>query len=146
MLEQKIYTDYVAAMKAKDKPRIDFLSFLRADIQNAAIAAKKDTLGDQETLQVLSKQKKRLEDAKATVPGDKTDFLNELDYQIGIVNEYLPAALNQEELNALVAQVIADTGAVTLKDMGKVMKEALARVGVRGDSKKINDIVRAKLG
>lgn len=144
-LEEKIYQDYVSAMKARDKARSDFLNFIRADIKNAAIAAKKDKLDDNEVLSVISKQKKKLEDAKEIAGSAKEDFIKEVDFQIAILNEYLPKVLSDEELAAVVSQAISDTGAATMKDMGRVMKEVLAKVGVRAEPKKINEIVRAKL-
>ena len=145
-VEEKIYQDYVTAMKAKDKPRFDFLNYLRAEIKNAAITAKKDKLDDNESLAVIGKQKKRLEDAKTSIwTAIKPEFIREVDSQINILNEYLPKGLTDGELADVVAQVIKDTGSSTIKDMGKVMKDVLAKVGVRADSKKVSELVRSKL-
>jgi hypothetical protein len=140
-IEEKIYQDYVAAMKAKDKPRFDFLNYLRAEIKNAAIAAKKNKLDDNETLTVISKQKKRLDDAKTSIgTASKPEFIQEVDSQINILNVYLPEGLTAAELSDIVAQAIKDTGSSSIKDMGKVMKEVLAKVGVRADSKKVSKL------
>lgn len=145
-IEEKIYQDYVAAMKAKDKPKFDFLNYLRAEIKNAAITAKKDKLDDNETLMVISKQKKRLDDAKASIGmASKPEFIAEVDSQIKILDEYLPKGLTDAELAEIISQAIKDTGSSSPKDMGKVMKEVLARVGVRADSKKVSEVVRIKL-
>ncbi len=146
MLEDKLYKDYVEAMKAKNREKSDFLSFVRAELKNTAINLKKDKLEDAEVLGVLKKQKKQLEEAKETIKdGQREEARQALVKEIAILEEYLPKQLSDSELTAVIEQVIKDTSAASMKDMGKVMKEVVAKVGAAADSKKISDIVKTKL-
>ncbi len=146
MLEQRIYKDYTDALKARDKAKIDFLSFIRAELKNAGIDAKKSPLDDTEVCVVLQRQKKRLEESKESfVASGRKDLIEQSERELTLINSYLPQALTDAELEAIIVQVISDTKASTLKDMGRVMKEALARTGSRGDAKKVSEKVKAKL-
>jgi uncharacterized protein YqeY len=145
-LEEKIYKDYIEAFKARNREKADFLSFVRAELKNLAISAKKDKLEDNEALTVLQKLKKRLEEAKeAVAKADKKDFLEKTEKEITILAEYLPKALSEEELKIIVNEAVANTAASSLRDMGKVMKEVLARVGAQADSKTVSELVKQKL-
>jgi hypothetical protein len=146
MLEEKIYKDYVDALKVKNKHRADFLSLIRAEIKNAAIVLKKDKLDDNEVMVVLKKQKKRLEDAKESfLASGRVDAIEELKLEITSIEEYLPKAIDQDELLKIITAVIAQTQAVSMKDMGKVMKEVTAQAGPAADAKIISQLVKAKL-
>jgi uncharacterized protein YqeY len=145
-LEEKIYKDYIEAFKARDREKADFLSFVRAELQNLAISAKKDKLEDNEVLGVLQKIKKRLEEAKESViKAAKADFIEKTEKEIAILFQYLPKALSEAELASIVNEVVLSLGATSMKDMGKVMKEVLARVGAQADSKAVSDLVKKKL-
>jgi hypothetical protein len=146
MLEDKIYKDYVEALKAKNRAKSDFLSFVRAEIKNNAITLKKDKLEDTEVLAVLKKQKKQLEEAKETIKdSQRQEEVKNLQNELAILDEYLPKQLSESELTLIIEQVIKETNASAIKDMGRVMKEVLAKVGAAADSKKVSDIVKAKL-
>lgn len=147
MLEDKIYQDYVSALKAKDKPKTDFLSFIRAELKNQAIELKKDKLDDPEVLSVLKKQQKRLLEAKEiTGQSQRLDFIQSLEQELRLLEEYLPKPLSNDELLKIITDVISETSASSAKDMGKVMKEVLVRVGVQADSKTVSVLVKEKLG
>ena len=101
MLEEKIYKDYVAAMKARDRFRSEFINFLRSEIKKIEMSMDKGkkALEDNEILIILSKQKKRLEEAKSMIPaGERPESVSELEKQILILDEYLPKAMSDEEL------------------------------------------------
>ena len=143
LLEDKIYQDYVTALKAKDKAKTGFLSFVRADLKNRAIELKKDKLDDSEVLAVLKKQQKRLQDSKESITASgRTELIQGLEQELALLAEYLPKPLADEELAKIVKDTISDLGAASMKDMGKVMKEILAKVGVRADSKKVSSLVK----
>ncbi|MFA5007951.1 MAG: GatB/YqeY domain-containing protein [Candidatus Omnitrophota bacterium] len=145
-LEEKIYKDYVDALKAKNRSKSDFLSFIRAELKNGAIELKKDKLDDNEVLGALKKQKKRLEEAYEQMEkSQRTDILEGLKKELAIIDEYLPRQLNDSELASLAEQTIKELGASSIKDMGRVMKEILAKAAASADSKKASEIVRAKL-
>jgi len=146
MLEDKIYKDYVEALKAKDREKSGFLSFIRAELKNNAITLKKDKLDDVEVLNVLKKQKKQLEETKETIKDtQRDDLVKNLQKEIALLGEYLPKQLEDSELASVIEQTIKELGAATIKDMGKVMKEVLAKVGAAADSKKVSEIVKVKL-
>ncbi len=146
MLEDKIYQDYVAALKAKEKQKTAFLSLVRSELKNKAIELKKEKLDDPEVLTVLKKQQKRLLDTKESIAqSQRADLIEATDQEIALLESYLPKPLGDEELLKIIDEVISETEASSMKDMGKVMKEVLAKVGVRADSKKVSALVKEKL-
>jgi uncharacterized protein len=146
MIEDSIYKAYTDALRNKQRERLEFLNFVRAEIKNSALALRKDKLDDNETLAVLKKIKKNIDEAKETfVSSGRSDLINKATEEIAILAEYLPQPLSQEELAGIISEVITRTGATSMKDMGKVMKETIAQIGVRADSKMVSDLVKQKL-
>lgn len=146
MLEDRIYQDYVNALKAKDKQKADFLSFLRADLKNRAIDLKKDKLDDNEVLTALGKQKKRLVDSRENIEkSGREDLIQAWQKETAILDGYLPQQLEENQLVKIIQEIIAETNASSIKDMGKVMKEVLSRVSGKADSKKVSELVRSRL-
>jgi len=145
-LEDKIYKDYTDALKAKDKHKVDFLSFVRAELKNRAIELKKEKLDDSEALGVLQKQKKRLQDSKdAIIKSGRTELLKSAEKELLLLDEYLPKQLQDSELEKIVIETISEVGASSIKDMGKVMKEVLAKVGARAQPKQVSALIKSKL-
>ncbi len=146
MLENKIYQDYIQALKAKNRQKIDFLSLIRSDIKNQAISLKKDKLEDMEVLAVLKKSQKKLQDAKESIAkSGRADLLQDIEKELIIVSEYLPKPLEESELIEIINMVISEYTASSMKDMGRIMKEVLVRTGVRADSKTVSSLVKTKL-
>ena len=146
MLEDRIYQDYVAAMKAQDKPKIEFLSFIRAAFRNAAIDLKTKKLEDKDALAVLQKQQKRLMDTKESLKAsNRPDLIAANEKELSWLSAYLPKGLSPEELAAVVSETITALGATSMKDMGRVMKELSAKIAGRADSKTVSELVKSKL-
>ncbi|UCD15282.1 MAG: GatB/YqeY domain-containing protein [Candidatus Omnitrophota bacterium] len=146
MLEDKIYKDYVEALKSKDRHRVDFLSFVRAGLKNYAIQLKKDKLDDQEVIKVLKGQQKRLADSKESiVSSGRKELLKNLETELAILSEYLPQPMDESQLARIIDEVIESSGASSMKDMGKVMKAVLEKVGAAADNRKISEIIKTKL-
>lgn len=146
MLEDKIYQDYVEALKSRNKSKSEFLSFIRSELKNEAINLKVEKLDDAQALIVLKKQQKRLLDTKdAIVSSQRSDLLQNIEQESNILNQYLPKPLKDAELLQIVEEVISKTKASSIKDMGRVMKEVLTQVGVKADSKKVSSLVKEKL-
>ncbi|MFA5156763.1 MAG: GatB/YqeY domain-containing protein [Candidatus Omnitrophota bacterium] len=146
MLEEKILNDYKDAMKARDSLKSSVLSCLRAEIMNTALAKKKNNLDDNEVLAVIKKQVKQHQDSiDQFTKGNRLDLAEKEAKELKILEAYLPAQLSADELKKIVEEIIVSTAASGMKDMGKVMKEATARVGASADSKTLSDLVRAKL-
>tara|TARA_B100000315_G_C14471305_1_gene538478 strand:+ start:375 stop:824 length:450 start_codon:yes stop_codon:yes gene_type:complete len=145
-LEEKIYSDFIQARKAKETHKIEFLSLVRSDLKNEAINSKKEKLDDDQVLAILKKQQKRLLDAKEVISSsERKDLIEALEKELEILNQYLPQPLSDDQVLAIIDEAISSTGASSIKDMGRVMKEVLAKVGVKADSKKVSNLVREKL-
>ena len=146
LLEDKIYKDYVDALKARDKPRADFLSFIRAELKNKAISLKKERLDDAEVVGVLNKQKKHLEETKDSISSSsRKELIDSVNNELAVLEKYLPESLDDESVAKIIEESILEVGAASIKDMGKVMKQVLARTSGRADSRKISEIVKQKL-
>ena len=146
LLEDKIYQDYVAAMKAQDKPKIEFLSFIRAAFRNAAIDLKAKKLEDKDALAVLQKQQKRLMDTKESLKTtSRADLIEANEKELALLAEYLPKGLSPEELTKIIAETITQLNAAGMKDMGRVMKEVSTKIAGRADTKSVSELVKAKL-
>ncbi|MBP7088342.1 MAG: GatB/YqeY domain-containing protein [Candidatus Omnitrophica bacterium] len=146
MLEERIYQDYLTALKSKDRQKTDFLSLVRSELKNQCINLKKEKLEDSEVLSILKKQQKRLLEAKESILTSKrADLIENLEKELSIIEGYLPQPLSNSELSGIIQDVINKTGASSIKEMGKVMKEVLNIAGARADSKIISSLVKEKL-
>jgi uncharacterized protein len=146
MLEQKILKDYQEAMKSRDAIKSTLLSCVRAEISNAALKEKKDKLDDDGIIAVIRKQIKQHQDSiEQFKKGGRADLADKETKELEVLNSYLPPQLSADEIKKIIEEVVAATGATGLKEMGKVMKEALAKIGSGGDSKLVSDLVREKL-
>jgi uncharacterized protein len=146
-LEQTLSADIVTAMKAKDQNKLTALRMLKTALTNKSIE-KGRALEGAEELQVVSMLVKQRRDAiEQFTKGGRQDLADKEQAEIAILNFYLPAAASDEEIAAAVTSAIAETGATGAKDMGKVMKAAMAALGGKTvDGKKVSETVKAKLG
>ncbi|WP_311356766.1 GatB/YqeY domain-containing protein [Alloprevotella tannerae] len=146
-LFEQISKDIVAAMKAKDKIRLETLRNIKKFFIEAKTApGANDTLTDAQALKILSKLAKQGRDtAKLYTEQSRPDLAEEEAAQATIIEEYLPKALTPEELEAAVKAIIAETGATSMKDMGRVMGEASKRLAGKADGKAISDWVKKLL-
>jgi hypothetical protein len=146
MVEQ-IEKDLVAAMKAKEGLKLSVLRMAKAALMNKKIELGKP-LGDPEALAVLRTLiKQRRESVEQFRKGKRDDLADKEEAEIKIIEGYLPAGASEEEIDAAVASAIQETGASSAKDLGKVMKAAMAKLaGKSVDGKHVNEKVRARLG
>jgi uncharacterized protein YqeY len=146
-LSDKVNTDITAAMKAKDAARLSALRMLKAAIMNKGVEKGRD-LEDAEVLQVVSSLvKQRRDSVDQFSKAGRTDLVDKETAEIVVLEAYLPPAASAEEVEAAVAAAIAETGASSPKDMGKVMKAVMPKLaGKNADGRAINDAVRRKLG
>lgn len=146
-LTEKVNAEISAAMKAKDAPRLSALRMVKAAIMNKEVE-KGRSLEDAEVLQVLgSMVKQRRDSIDQFSKAGRTDLVDKEAAEIRVLEEYLPPAASAEEIDAAVAAAIAETGAASAKDMGKVMKAVMPKLaGKNADGKAINEAVRRKLG
>ncbi len=146
MLEEKILNDYKEAMKSRDSLKSSVLSFLRADMMNAAVAKKKKALDDSEVVAVIKKQVKQRQDSiEQFTKGNRLDMAEKEKSEMEILRAYLPAEMPVEEIKKIIEEAVTLTAASGMKDMGKVMKEVNAKVAGKADGKVVSDLVRARL-
>jgi uncharacterized protein YqeY len=146
-LNEKVSADIAAAMKARDATRLSALRMLKAAVMNKGVEKGRD-LEDAEILQVVSSLvKQRRDSIEQFEKGGRRDLVEKETAEIAVLQAYLPPAASPEEIDAAVAEAIAETGASSPRDMGKVMKAVMPRLaGKNADGKAVNDAVRRKLG
>jgi uncharacterized protein YqeY len=147
LLREKVNADIAAAMKTKDSARLSALRMLKAAIMNKAVEKTHD-LDDAEVVQVVSSLvKQRRDSIEQFAKGGRTDLVDKETAEIAVLEQYLPPAASASEIEAAIAEAIAETGATSVKDMGKVMKAVMPRLAGKGaDGRAINEAVRRKLG
>lgn len=144
-LREHIAEDYIAAVKRKDTSSKESLSVLRSEIKNAEIA-KQTELDDAAVVSLVQKQVKKLREANELfTQGKREDLVQKNNAEIALLEKYLPAAMAVDELKALVAKAVADAGATSPKDMGKVMGMVMAQVAGRADGSQVGALVREHL-
>ena len=146
MLEEKILNDYKEAMKSGDKLKSSVLSFLRADMMNAAVAKKANALNDTEAIAVIKKQIKQRQDSiEQFTKGERLEMAEKEKKELEILKTYLPPELSVDAVKRIIEEAISVTGSSGMKDMGKVMKEVNAKIAGQADGKLVSDLVRQKL-
>ena len=144
-IREDISRDTKEAMKDRDRPRVAALRMLTAALKNAEIE-KGEPLSEDETLAVLRRQlKQREESAEAFRRAGREEQAEAEQAEAGIVRDYLPASLSDEELERLVDGAISETGAESMRDMGAVMGRATAIAAGRADGKRLAALVRRHL-
>jgi uncharacterized protein len=145
-LKERIVKDMTAAMKSKEATRLSTLRMVKAALQNREIE-KGEPLNDDETAKLLqSLVKQRRDSVEQYERAGRAELADKERAEIVVIEEYLPQAASREEIEQAVAEAIAETGATSLKEMGAVMKAAMARLaGRNADGRTVNEIVRSKL-
>lgn len=147
MLFDTISNDIKEAMKARDKVRLETLRNIKKVFLEAKTApGANDTLEDADALKILSKLAKQGKESAATyVQQNRQDLADEELAQVAVIEGYLPKAMTEEEIEATVKEIIAQTGAQGMKDMGKVMGVASKQMAGRADGRVISGIVKKLL-
>jgi len=145
-LRDKINSDLTAAMKAKEAGRLNVLRMMKSAVKNKEIEKIRE-LDDAEVTQTLvSLIKQRKDSIEQFTRGGRLELAEKEAAEIKIIEEYLPAAVGDGEIAEAVAAAIAELGAASIKDMGKVMKACMAKFAGRPlDGAKLSDLVKAKL-
>jgi uncharacterized protein YqeY len=146
-LKQQIISDLTASMKAQDAPRTSTLRMVKAAVMNREIE-KGGELEDEEMMKLLrSLVKQRRDSVEQYEKGGRQELADKEKTEIEVIEAYLPQAASRDEIEAAVAATIAETGASSLKDMGRVMKAVQpALAGKNADGRAVSEIVKAKLG
>ena len=144
-VKAKMEADLKSAMKAGDVTARETLRFTLAAIKNAEID-KRAPLNDVEELDVLKTQaKRRVDSIEQYQAAGRTDLVDRESAQLEVLKRYMPVEMSDEELAALVQSIVADLGASTPRDMGKVMPVAIKVAGDRVSGKRLSDAVKRAL-
>jgi len=137
---EQVRADITSAMKAQEKERVGALRLVLSELQKAAKE------GSDDELAVLRRERKRrLEAASQFRDGGRPELADQEEAEAELISGYMPAELGDEDLDAIVAAAIAETGASSPKDMGQVMKVVMAKSGGRADGKRASARVREAL-
>jgi uncharacterized protein len=137
---EEIKDDLKGAMRAGEKDKVGALRLVLSELQKAAKE------GSDDELAVLRRERKRrLEAAKAYREAGRDDLASGEEAEGELISAYLPSELSDEDLQTIVEQAVRDSGAESPKDMGRVMKQAMAAVGGRADGNRVSGLVRASL-
>ena len=147
MLKEKLQADLSAAMKSRDEVRTRTLRMALTAVTNEEVAGKQAReLSDDDIVKVLQREaKKRREAAEAFAGAGRAEQAEAERAEGAVIEEYLPAQLSDEELTALVAEVIAETGAEGPRAMGQVMKAVTPKVAGRADGRRVSTEVKRQL-
>ena len=147
LLRDKVNGDIAAAMKTKQPARLSALRMLKAAIMNKGVEEGRD-LDDVQVVKVVSTLVKQRRDAiEQFAKAGRQDLVDKETAEIAVLEEYLPPAATAADIDAAVAEAIAETGAASVKDIGKVMKAVMPRLaGKNADGRAVNEAVRRKLG
>ena len=144
-LIKDIEAELTAARKARDDARRDALALLL----NSLRSAEKDLqrpLSEDESLQVLQRErKKRVEAIEAYEAAGREEQAEKEETELDVLEEFMPEPLSEEELEEIVDDVIAEVGATSIRDLGRVMADAMPRVSGRADGSVVSQLVREKL-
>ena len=147
-ITEQVQKDMVAAMRSRDELRLSTLRMVKSALKNKEID-KRGPLDEKEAQQVLSTLiKQRRDSIEQFQKGGRQELADKEAAEIGIIEAYLPKALGDEEITAAVKAAIAEMGSPTMKDMGTVMKNVMAKLqasGARIDGKAVSEIVKKQL-
>lgn len=146
-LKEQLTEDMKQAMKAKEegKIRLSVIRMVRSAIRQVEIDDKKE-LGDADIQAIISKEVKMRRDSIGEFSkGGRLDLVEQMEAEIAVLMPYLPAQLTEDEVRALVAEAVAETGAASPKEMGKVMAVLMPKVQGKADGKLVNSLVREAL-
>jgi hypothetical protein len=145
-LQARIQDDLKAAMRARDSAQVGALRLLTAALKQVEVD-ERTALTDARVLAVLEKQLKQRRDAHEQYrEAGREDLAAKEAYEMGLIERYLPQPLDEEALDALIGEAIAETGATSMRDMGRVMALVKERAAGRADMAAASARVKARLG
>ena len=149
-LKEQIAEDIKSAMKARDKIRLETVRSIKKAILEKEVALRpkgQDSLTAEQEIELLAQQAKQRRDSiDQYQKAGREDLAKKEQQELAIIETYLPKQLDDAELEQILAQIIKDVGASSPKDLGKVMGTAMKQLKGKADGKKIQEIVKSKLG
>lgn len=145
-LKQRILDDMKTAMKNQQADRLSAIRMLQAAVKNREIELRPNAINDQEIMGVVRKLAKQRKDAIEQYEGaSRQDLADKEKQELAIIEEYLPKQMDAAQVTQVVMDVIAATGANSMKQMGAVIKEVQARTAGAADNKLVSELVKSKL-
>ena len=146
MLKARLTDDMKTAMRGQDKPRLGVIRLMLAAIKQQEVDTRSE-LDDATVLAVLEKMlKQRRESYRQYSEAGRMDLATQEQFEVDLIQAYMPQALSADELASLIQQGIAETGASSMRDMGKVMNWLKPQVQGRTDMGQLSGLIKAKLG
>jgi uncharacterized protein len=144
-IKNKISDDVKAAMRSKDKERLGALRLIQAAFKQKEVDERIE-LNDEQTIVILDKMAKQHRDSISQFKeANRNDLVEVEQFELNIIEEYLPAQLSEDEINGLIDNAISKTGAESIKDMGKVMGILKGELQGRADMGKVSGLIKARL-
>lgn len=145
-IREQIMADIKSAMIAKETVKLGALRMLQSAIKNREIELRPNAITSEEVMSVVKKLvKQRKESIDQFQTAGRQDLVDQESAELKVLEVYLPAQMGREQVEAIVTEVIASLGAKTVKDMGPVMKEVMARTAGAADNKLVSEIIKSKL-
>ena len=142
MLKEKLLEDLKSAMKEKNTNKKNAVQMIRT----AILQIEKDKgieVSDEQIIDIIAKEVKKRKDSLADFEkANRQDLIDQINEEISVLEAYLPKQLTDEELEEIVSKIVTEVGAESIKDIGKVMKEAKSEIGAKADGKRINEMVK----
>jgi uncharacterized protein YqeY len=145
VLTQRIQADLAVAAKERDRARVAALRLLMDALNKEAKEARAD-LDEQREIAVLKRERKRRAEAADAYRGaGRDESAASEEFEVELIDAYLPEEISEQELEGLVDDAVAETGAESQRDMGKVMSAVMSKAAGRADGKRVSELVRARL-
>lgn len=145
-LNERISDEMKAMMKSGDKRRLQIIRLIRAEIKQREVD-ERIVLNDEQIIVSLDKMLKQRRDSIAAYEtAGRTELAEQEAYEISVIQDFLPVALTEDEIRQLITQAIAESGASSMKDMGKVMGILKPQLQGRADMSKVSPMVKQQLG
>ena len=145
-IKERIQDDLKTAMKSGDTQRREILRLLMSAFKQVEVD-RRTTLSDDDAIDLLgSEAKKRREAIEEMTRAGRTELAAQEQYELEVIESYLPEQLGRDEIARIVDEAIAETGASGVRDMGRVMRAGMPRVRGQADGKMVSEVVRQKLG
>lgn len=143
--KKKMDQEMILSAKAKDKLRLSALRLLKSGLHNREIDLKRE-LNEAEFLQLLSAMVKQRKDSiEQFEKGGRVDLVEKEETELKVIQEFMPTPMSEAELDAMIAEAIRETGAASVRDMGKVMATLMPKVTGKADGKMVGEKVKARL-
>ncbi len=145
-LKKRLSAEMKRCMKAKEKERLAVVRSLQAAIKQVEIDSQKTLEDEAEVLAILDKAMKQRKDShQQYIDADRPDLAEQEAFEMSVIQDFMPQPLSEDEINALIDQAMADTGASSMQEMGKVMGLLKPQMQGRADMGEVSKLIKAKL-